>query len=74
MEEADLLCDRVALMHLGQVRAEGTPEELKHELGPDATLEDVFRHFTGNELDGGVEGKRGLRETRSTRRTAGRVG
>jgi ABC-2 type transport system ATP-binding protein len=74
MEEADLLCDRVALMHLGQVRAEGTPDELKRELGPDATLEDVFRHHTGNELAAGIEGKRGLRETRTTRRTVGRVG
>ena len=27
MEEADALCDRVALMHLGTIRAEGTPDE-----------------------------------------------
>ena len=26
MEEADALCDRVALMHLGTIRAEGSPE------------------------------------------------
>ena len=47
MEEAEALCDRVALMHLGTIRAEGTPDGLKAELGPDATLEDVFRHYTG---------------------------
>ena len=47
MEEADALCDRVALMHLGTIRAEGSPDELKRALGPDATLEDVFRHATG---------------------------
>ena len=29
MEEADALCDRVALMHLGALRAVGTPDELK---------------------------------------------
>jgi len=70
MEEADVLCDRVALMHLGSIRAEGAPHELKAALGPDATLEDVFRHYTGNTLDDGTKG--GLREVRRTRRTAGR--
>src|SRR6185312_6806975 len=29
MEEADALCDRVALMHQGTIRAEGPPDELK---------------------------------------------
>ena len=29
MEEADLLCDRVALMHHGRLQAVGTPAELK---------------------------------------------
>src|SRR5471032_12330 len=47
MEEADALCDRVALMHLGTIRASGTPTELKAAIGPDATLEDVFRRHTG---------------------------
>ncbi len=74
MEEADLLCDRVALLHLGQVRAEGSPDDLKRELGPEATLEDVFRHHTGNDLDERAEAKRTIRTVRTTRRTAGRVG
>ena len=34
MEEADALCDRIALMHLGTVRAEGSPAELKTALAP----------------------------------------
>ncbi len=72
MEEADALCDRIALMHLGRVQTEGTPAALKEALGPDASLEDVFRRFTGGSLDGDTGG--GLREVRSTRRTAGRVG
>ena len=72
MEEADALCDRVALMHLGTIRADGTPAELKESVGSDATLEDVFRHYTGGSLDG--ETSRGLREIRRTRRTARRVG
>ena len=52
MEEADLLCDRVALMHLGRIQAQGSPDELKRDLGADATLDDVFRHATGNTLAG----------------------
>jgi ABC-2 type transport system ATP-binding protein len=72
MEEADALCDRVALMHLGTIRAQGTPDELKAHLGDAASLEDVFRHFTGGSLDEETRG--GLRAVRSTRRTARRVG
>jgi ABC-2 type transport system ATP-binding protein len=72
MEEADSLCDRVALMHRGSLQAVGEPGELKAALGPDATLEDVFRHYTGGTLEGAEKG--GLRSVRSTRRTAGRMG
>jgi len=74
MEEADALCDRVALMHLGRVRVVGRPSELRRSLGPAATLEDVFRRYTGDTLDGHEVGKGGLREIRRARRTAGRVG
>jgi ABC-2 type transport system ATP-binding protein len=72
MEEADALCDRVGLMHDGRLRAVGAPAELKAALGPAATLEDVFRHYTGDHLAGQEKG--GLRSVRSTRRTAGRMG
>ena len=34
MEEAEILCDRVALMHLGTIRAVGAPAELQAALGP----------------------------------------
>jgi ABC-2 type transport system ATP-binding protein len=74
MEEADALCDRVALMHLGRIRSEGAPDELKAGLGAGSTLEDVFRHYSGDTLSGEEERKGGLREIRSTRRTAGRLG
>jgi ABC-2 type transport system ATP-binding protein len=72
MEEADLLCDRVAMMHLGTLRTVGTPSDLKAALGPDASLEDAFRHYTGSGLID--EEKGGLRSVRSTRRTARRLG
>jgi ABC-2 type transport system ATP-binding protein len=70
MEEADLVCDRVALMHRGRIQAEGSPEVLRRALGPGATLEGVFRHHTG----GTLEEKGVMRDVRSTRRTASRLG
>ncbi|OIO22037.1 hypothetical protein AUJ17_00760 [Candidatus Micrarchaeota archaeon CG1_02_47_40] len=33
MEEADKLCERIAIMDKGKIIAEGTPEELKHKYG-----------------------------------------
>jgi ABC-2 type transport system ATP-binding protein len=72
MEEAEALCDRDALMHSGAVRAAGPPGELQAALGPDASLEDVFRHYTGSSLTESEKG--GLRDVRSTRRTARRLG
>jgi ABC-2 type transport system ATP-binding protein len=71
MDEADRLCDRLALMHHGRIRAEGSPAELKAALGEDATLEDVFRHFAGGNLDDANQGG-DYREVRSARRTASR--
>jgi ABC-2 type transport system ATP-binding protein len=73
MEEADTLCDRIALLHLGTVRAAGAPRALKMALGPDATLDDVFRHHTGSVLEDGAQ-RQGLREVRTSRRTADRLG
>ena len=69
MEEADHLCDRVAIMHLGKVAAIGTPAELKASIGGNGvTLEDVFVHYTGAELDSGS-----YREVSRTRRAARRL-
>jgi ABC-2 type transport system ATP-binding protein len=72
MEEAEALCDRVALMHQGAVRALGAPADLQAALGAAASLEDVFRHYTGSSLTENEKG--GLRDVRSTRRTARRLG
>jgi ABC-2 type transport system ATP-binding protein len=71
MDEADTYCDRVALMHQGTIRAEGTPAELKAALGPAATLDEVFRHYTGHTLD---HEPGGIRDVRRARRTARRLG
>ena len=52
MEEADRLCNRVAIIDKGRITALDTPTNLKahHAQGSDATLEDVFIALTGKEL------------------------
>ena len=73
MDEADAYCDRLALMHLGRIRATGTPGDLKASLGDQVSLDDVFRHYTGGTL-GDDEQKRGIRDVRRARSTARRLG
>jgi len=73
MDEADTYCDRIALMHAGSIRATGTPGLLKAMLGGGATLDDVFRHYTGGTLDEDTESG-GIRDVRRARRTARRLG
>jgi ABC-type multidrug transport system ATPase subunit/pimeloyl-ACP methyl ester carboxylesterase len=57
MEEADQLCDWVAIIDQGRVVALDTPENLKAEYGKDekTTLEDVFVQLTGKYLGRGSE-------------------
>jgi len=52
MEEADRLCDRIAIMDGGQIIAMDSPDGLKGQIGdPDkVTLEDVFLKLTGRSL------------------------
>jgi ABC-2 type transport system ATP-binding protein len=60
MEEAEKLCDRLAIMDEGLIVASGTPHQLidtllakgfeKPQLVRQATLEDVFLDLTGKEL------------------------
>jgi ABC-2 type transport system ATP-binding protein len=73
MDEADTYCDRIALMHAGSIRATGSPGLLKAMLGDGATLDDVFRHYTGGTLDDNTESG-GIRDVRRARRTARRLG
>jgi ABC-2 type transport system ATP-binding protein len=71
MEEADRLCNRVAVMNLGKITALGTPEQLKVSVGGDGTtLDEVFEHYTGGALESGGS----YRETARGRRTARRLG
>jgi len=70
MEEAESLCDRIAIMHAGRLAASGTPDELKKVVGPKATLDDVFAHFAG----GAIEEGGSYRDAVSIRRTGRRLG
>jgi len=69
MEEADALCETIAIMHRGATVVMGAPADLKRRIGGDATLEDVFLHFAGAGDDGA-----GFRDILQTRRTAKRLG
>lgn len=48
MDEAEILCDRVAIMDHGTILRSGPPAELVSELGQ-GNLEDVFLQLTGRE-------------------------
>lgn len=49
LEEADALCDRIAIMDKGELKALGTPDELKEKYGA-KTLDEVFLKVTGHIL------------------------
>jgi ABC-2 type transport system ATP-binding protein len=57
LEEADQLCDRLAIIDDGRIVREGTPSQLKDELrqrlnlSREATLDDVFLDATGRTRD-----------------------
>jgi ABC-2 type transport system ATP-binding protein len=51
MEEGDRLCERVAIIDRGTVVAEGAPAALKATVGGDASLEDVYLHYTGRAFE-----------------------
>ena len=52
MEEANRLCDRVAIIDGGKIITLDTPHNLKKKIGPPdkVTLEDVFLKMTGRSL------------------------
>ena len=65
MDEAEELCDRVAVLHAGKIETVGAPAELTAKLGPTATLDDVFAALTGGE----IESAGGYSDVRTTRRS-----
>jgi ABC-2 type transport system ATP-binding protein len=69
MEEADGLCNSIAIMHRGRIVTSGTPAELKAAVGEGASMDDVFVHHTG----GAVEEGGSYREVARTRSAARRL-
>ncbi len=65
LEEADLLCDRIAIMRRGKIAAIGDPASLKAAIGPNATLVDVLSRVTVEE----TEQKGGYGDATRERRT-----
>lgn len=51
MEEAEKLCDRVAIMNKGKIVAIGEPRRLIEETSGAVSLEDVFIALTGGTID-----------------------
>jgi ABC-2 type transport system ATP-binding protein len=69
MDEADALCDRIAIMHRSKLVVLGTPKELKERVGA-SSLDEVFIHHTG----GTIESSGSIREIQRERMTARRLG
>jgi ABC-2 type transport system ATP-binding protein len=70
MEEAEHLCDELAILHVGRLAVTGRPADLRAAISPTATLDDVFaRHCGGTIVRGGR-----FEDTREERVTARRLG
>jgi ABC-2 type transport system ATP-binding protein len=72
MEEAELLCSRIAMMSKGKLAALGTLSELRDQVNnPEASLNEIFAHFAGQAYE---ETEGGMRSVTRSRRTAKRIG
>jgi ABC-2 type transport system ATP-binding protein len=70
MEEADQLCDELAILHEGKVAIIGRPYDLKTAISPTATLDEVFAQCCGVVITEGGN----YRDVRQTRSTVTRLG
>lgn len=72
MDEADKICDRIALMSRGRLAVVGTPDELKKSVGGSSkTLEDVFIHYAQENLNDSDENLHAINQERKTARRLG---
>jgi ABC-2 type transport system ATP-binding protein len=69
MEEAERQCQRLAILDLGEVVAQGSPEQLRTEFSV-PSLEDVFTAATGRTIEEGGS----FRNVRAGRRLSRRLG
>ncbi|HWD38176.1 MAG TPA: ATP-binding cassette domain-containing protein [Fimbriimonas sp.] len=70
LEEVEELCTDMAIMTDGKMVACGTPAELKATVGPAATLEETFVHYSKVSREAAA----GYAEAQLARRTARRLG
>ena len=74
MEEADAICNRIAIMNRGNIAAIGSPLELKESIGDAAAnLNKVFEFYAGSSLELEEKGD-SFRDVSRTRRVARRLG
>ncbi len=72
MDEINQFCDRIALIDRGRVAAIDTPAALKSQVGPGATLDDVFIRLVGANPESEGKGSYGdIRRTRTAAREHG---
>jgi ABC-2 type transport system ATP-binding protein len=69
MEEAEALCDELAILQAGRIAVIGKPLELRTGLGAGATMDDVFAKYAG----GGILESGDFGGAVQTRRTARRL-
>lgn len=72
LDEADALCDRIAVMRSGRIIACDTPAALKASVGEGATLDQAFAKLTG--AGAGPETGGDFNDTRRERRSEARLG
>jgi ABC-2 type transport system ATP-binding protein len=53
MEEAESLCDELAIVHAGRLAVNGKPAELRASISPTATLDEVFAKYCGGTIENG---------------------
>jgi ABC-2 type transport system ATP-binding protein len=70
MEEADVLCQEIAILHRGALAISGSPAALKASIGADATMDDVFVRYAGTAIESGGM----YTDVSRARRTARRIG
>jgi ABC-2 type transport system ATP-binding protein len=68
MEEAEALCDELAIMHAGRIAVVGRPAELRAGLGEGATMDDVFAHYAGGGISEGGDFRSAARTRMTVRR------
>jgi len=56
LAEAELLCDRIGLLHRGRLLAEGTPAALRAAAGDAPSLEEAFLRLVGASTGAGPDG------------------